>query len=409
MNILLHKSLARSRGSLRPLVPSPYGSTIGAGGVAVTKADDIARYRANLQDEIDSSSLYKRLAEHERDERLAEVYRRMGAIEVRHAEFWQETLRAAGVQVGAWTPGWRSRTLAWLGARLGTQLVVPTIEGMERAADGRYDGQPEARKAGMPGEERSHARVLRAIAGEAGGVQGGILARMEGRHRGMAGNALRAAVLGVNDGLVSNLSLVMGVAGAQLPAQAILVTGFAGLLAGAGSMALGEWLSVQSSRELYERQIGVESREIEERPEEEAEELSLIYQAKGLAREDAEKLAGRLLLDKDTALDTLAREELGIDPEELGGSAWQAAATSFLLFILGAIIPVLPFLAASGPTAVLASVAVSSVGLFAIGSAITLLTGRSVLSSGMRQLLFGLTAAALTYGVGRLLGVSLGG
>jgi VIT1/CCC1 family predicted Fe2+/Mn2+ transporter len=174
-------------------------------------------------------------------------------------------------------------------------------------------------------------------------------------------------------------------------------------------MALGEWLSVQSSRELYERQIDVEAREIEERPDEEAEELSLIYQAKGLAREEAEQLAARLLGDKDTALDTLAREELGIDPEELGGSAWQAAATSFALFILGAIIPVLPFLLTSGTAAVLASLAVSSVGLFAIGAAITLLTGRSVLSSGLRQLLFGLVAAALTYGVGRLLGVSLGG
>lgn len=370
---------------------------------------DVARFRANLQDEIDSASLYQRLGEGERDPRLADVYRRMAAIETRHAEFWKERLKAAGVEVGTLQPGWRSRTLAWLGGRLGTQLVVPTLEGMERAANGRYDAEPEARLAGMAREERSHARVLRAIAGDSGGLQGGTLARMEGRHRGMAGNALRAAVLGVNDGLVSNLSLVMGVAGAQLSPQAILVTGFAGLLAGAGSMALGEWLSVQSSRELYERQIDVEAREIEERPDEEAEELSLIYQAKGLAPDEAQKLAARLLGDKDTALDTLVREELGIDPEELGGSAWQAAATSFVLFIAGAIIPVLPFLFSGGTAAVLGSLAVSSIGLFAIGAAITLLTGRSVLSSGTRQLLFGLVAAALTYGVGRLLGVSLAG
>lgn len=370
---------------------------------------DVARYRANLQDETDSASLYQRLAGHERDPRLAEVYRRMAAIELRHADFWREKLAAAGVRVSVVRPGWRSRTLAWLGGRLGSQLVVPTIEGMERAAKGRYDGEPEARRAGMARDEHSHARVLRAIAGDTGGIQGGSLARMEGRHRGMAGNALRAAVLGVNDGLVSNLSLVMGVAGAQLSSNAILVTGFAGLLAGAGSMALGEWLSVQSSRELYERQIDVEAREIEERPDEEAEELSLIYQAKGLAPEEAEKLAARLLGDKETALDTLAREELGIDPEELGGSAWQAAATSFVLFIAGAIVPVLPFLFTAGTPAVLGSLGVSSVGLFAIGAAITLLTGRSVVSSGTRQLLFGLVAALLTYGVGRLLGVSLAG
>ena len=374
-----------------------------------TPPDDIARLRANLQDEIDSASLYGRLSEHERDLRLADVYRQMAAIEVRHAEFWRDKLRAAGAEVGPLKPGWRSRTLAWMGARLGTQFVVPTLEGMERAAKGRYDGEPDARDVGMAREERSHARVLRAIAGGSGGIQGGTVARMEGRHRGMAGNALRAAVLGVNDGLVSNLSLVMGVAGAQLSSHAILVTGFAGLLAGAGSMALGEWLSVQSSRELYERQIDVEAREIEERPDEEAEELSLIYQAKGLAREDAERLASRLISDKDTALDTLVREELGIDPEELGGSAWQAAAASFALFILGAILPVLPFLVTGGTSAVLLSLGVSSVGLFAIGAAITLLTGRNLLSSGMRQLLFGLCAAALTYGVGRLLGVSLAG
>jgi VIT1/CCC1 family predicted Fe2+/Mn2+ transporter len=367
---------------------------------------DIARFRANLQDEIDSAALYKRLADHEPDPRLADVYRRMAAIEIRHVEFWKEKLRAAGVEVTGVEPGWRSRTLAWLGARFGTHLVVPTLEGMERSARGRYDGQPEARTVGMAAEERSHARVLRAIAGQ-GGLEGGTLARLEGRHKGMAGNALRAAVLGVNDGLVSNLSLVMGVAGARLPPDAILLTGFAGLLAGAGSMAMGEWLSVQSSRELYERQIDVEAREIEERPEEEAEELSLIYQAKGLAREEAEGLARRLLQDKDSALDTLAREELGVDPEALGGSAWQAAGTSFVLFIVGAIIPVLPFLAAGGTAAVLASLAVSSAGLFAIGAAITLLTGRSVLSSGMRQLLIGLGAAALTYAVGTVLGVTL--
>ncbi len=389
-------------------VESAGRARFGAKWRVVTQAE-VARLRANLQDEIDSSSLYARLAEHERDPRLAEVYRRMAAIERRHAEFWMEKLRAAGAEVGSLEPGWRSRTLAWLGTRLGTHLVVPTLEGMERAAKGRYDVEPDALGAGMAREERSHARVLRAIAAGTGGIQGPTVARMEGRHRGMAGNALRAAVLGVNDGLVSNLSLVMGVAGAQLSSQAILVTGFAGLLAGAGSMALGEWLSVQSSRELYERQIDVEAREIDERPEEEAEELSLIYQAKGLSEDEAEDLARRLLADKDTALDTLAREELGIDPGELGGSAWQAAATSFVLFILGAIVPVLPFLFASGNAAVGASLAVSSVGLFAIGAAITLLTGRGVLWSGMRQLLFGLVAAALTFSIGRLLGVSLGG
>jgi VIT1/CCC1 family predicted Fe2+/Mn2+ transporter len=225
----------------------------------------------------------------------------------------------------------------------------------------------------------------------------------------VGGNALRAAVLGANDGLVSNLSLVMGVAGAELAGRGILITGLAGLLAGAGSMALGEWLSVQSSRELYLRQLDIEREELAAAPEEEAEELALIYQAKGIAVDQARALAARVIATPETALDTLAREELGIDPEELGGSAWEAAITSFLLFAFGAVVPVLPFMFLAGGTAVLVSVAVSAVALFGIGAAITLMTGRGVLFSGARQLLFGLVAAALTYGVGRLIGVSLAG
>jgi VIT1/CCC1 family predicted Fe2+/Mn2+ transporter len=199
----------------------------------------------------------------------------------------------------------------------------------------------------------------------------------------------------------------MGVAGAAHSPRSILVTGFAGLLAGAGSMALGEWLSVQSSRELFQRQLDIEREELAAAPAEEAEELALIYQAKGVGAEDARALAQRVISSPATALDTLAREELAIDPEELGGSAWVAASTSFLLFAVGAIIPVVPFLLFAGQAAVLASVLLSAVALFALGAAITLLTGRGVLASGARQLGFGLAAAGLTYVVGRLIGASI--
>jgi vacuolar iron transporter family protein len=236
-----------------------------------------------------------------------------------------------------------------------------------------------------------------------------VVAQLEGRHKSAGGNALRAAVLGANDGLVSNLSLVMGVAGAALSGHGILITGLAGLLAGAGSMALGEWLSVQSSRELYQRQIQIEKQELEANPEEEQEELALIYQSKGLPKERAEELAGHIINSSDSALDTLAREELGIDPEELGGSPWEAAITSFFLFAVGAIVPVFPFIFLNGAPAVMVSIAISALGLFVIGAAITLMTGRSVLYSGMRMVIFGLAAAALTYGIGRLIGASIGG
>jgi VIT1/CCC1 family predicted Fe2+/Mn2+ transporter len=188
----------------------------------------------------------------------------------------------------------------------------------------------------------------------------------------------------------------MGVAGAELAGQSILITGLAGLLAGSLSMALGEWLSVQSARELFEHQIGIERDELLAVPEEEAEELALIYQAKGLSPDQARAIGQRLVQDQQAALDTLAREELGIDPRELGGSAWVAAVTSFLLFSMGAIIPVLPYFFAEGTTALLASLALSVVGLFAIGAAITIITGRSALRSGLRQALFGVAAAAIT-------------
>ena len=214
-------------------------------------------------------------------------------------------------------------------------------------------------------------------------------------------------MLGANDGLVSNLSLVMGVAGAELASRTILVTGVAGLLAGALSMAMGEWISVQSSRELYAHQIEVERLEIATMPELETEELALIYRAKGVPAAEARALAERIMGDEETALDAMAREELGIDPDELGGSAAVAAVASFVPFTLGAAVPVLPFAFLSGTAATVTSVAASAVGLFVLGAAITLLTHRSVVRAGSRQLAIGLAAAAVTFAIGRLVGVQI--
>ncbi|HEX6290170.1 MAG TPA: VIT1/CCC1 family protein [Herpetosiphonaceae bacterium] len=373
-------------------------------------ADDIRRYRANWQDEIDSTAIYRSLATIEARPQLAQVYERLASVEEAHARFWEARLAAAHQMVPPQRPSFRARALIWLARRFGPPMVLPTLMGQEQAGQQRYDTQRETQQTALPSQERSHARLLTTITREVrGGLEGGTLAQLEGRHRAVGGNALRAAVLGANDGLVSNLSLVMGVAGAELAGQAVLITGLAGLLAGAGSMALGEWLSVQSSRELYQRQIAIEAQELAEAPEEEAAELALIYEAKGLAPDQARALAQRLVSNPQSALDTLAREELGVDPEELGGSAWEAALTSFLLFALGAIVPVAPFAFLTGFTAVLVSVAVSAIGLFVIGAGITLLTGRGVLFSGMRQVIFGLVAAALTYSIGWLIGVSLAG
>lgn len=373
------------------------------------RPQDAARYRENLQGEVDSATLYRALAETEPDPKIKEVYQRLASVEDAHAEFWRRQLQHLGIRVRGVGTGWRSRALAWLARRFGAQFVLPTINTLERRDSAHYDNQPEAVAGGLPRTERSHARVLRAIEKRPGGAEGSSIARLEGRHRGMAGNSLRAAVLGANDGLVSNLSLVMGVAGAEASARSVLVTGLAGLVAGACSMALGEWLSVNTSRELYERQIATEKYELETVPDEEKEEMVLIYQAKGLKEEQARALADRLMADKGTALDTLVREELGIDPDELGGSPWAAAAASFCLFSAGAIFPVAPYFMLDGWTALIGSLALSCLALALVGAGTSLFTGRHIVFSAARQIAIGLAAAAITFGVGRGLGVSLGG
>ncbi|GAP06876.1 uncharacterized membrane protein [Anaerolinea thermolimosa] len=359
-------------------------------------------------DEMNSALLYQCMAEVEKDERLVKVFQRIAETETRHAQVWEKRMRDAGLPVPEFKPSLRTRMLIWLAHRFGTGLILPSIQNMERQGSAGYAGFQDA--SSMQQEENSHAFLMSQLKlSIRGGVEGGVLAQLEGRHRSGGGNALRAAVLGANDGLVSNLSLVMGVAGAGVANRSILITGLAGMLAGAISMALGEWLSVQSARESFGHQIEVEKEEIENAPEEEAEELALIYEARGLQPHQARQLARQILENKDSAIQTLAREELGVDPEELGGSAWEAAITSFLLFMLGAVIPVIPFTFLSGLTAVIVSVAFSVVGLFGLGAAITLFTGRTVLYSGMRMVIFGVVAAAVTFGIGYLIGGNLGG
>lgn len=370
--------------------------------------NDTSQYIQFWTDENNSAFLYKVLAEKETDPRIAEVYGRMADVELRHAEKWEKAMMEAGQEVPTFKPSFRTKTLAWLARRFGPEWILPSMQNMENDGAKGYGNQIGAKS--MAAEEQSHSLLLSTITRTMrGGFAGGALAQMEGRHRSAGGNALRAAVLGANDGLVSNLSLVMGVAGAALNNRDILITGIAGLLAGACSMALGEWLSVQSSRELYTHQISIEAEEITANPEEEIEELALIYEARGLPKAQASSLAHQLMQNKDSAIDTLAREELGIDPDELGGSAWVAAITSFILFALGAIIPVISFMFLTGSTAVIVSILLSTVGLFILGTVITLFTGKSILYSGMRMVIFGLLAAAITFGIGRLIGVSLAG
>ena len=373
---------------------------------APTKTD-IARYRENLQGEVDAIALYSLLVEKEDSSAVRDFYKRMVEVETVHADVWRAQLSAAGVATDRMGPAWRTRVLMFIAAHFGPSLVVPTIAEREFSDQAMYDDQPEA-LARMPGDERSHARLFRELA-DGKGVEGGAIARIEGRHRGSGGNQLRAAVLGANDGLVSNLSISMGVAGASSGGHAVLIAGLAGMMAGALSMAIGEWLSVQSARELYAHQVKVESEELLMVPDEEEEELTLIYQSKGLTAEQSRLMAKSIIGgDHIRAVDTLAREELGIDPGELGGSAWVAALTSFFLFAAGAIVPISPFFVASGMPAVVASIAVSALALMVVGAAITVVTGSSVLKTGGRQVLLGMFAAAVTFGLGTLVGHAIG-
>lgn len=365
---------------------------------------DIERYRANLRDELEGSALYKALAEAERDPVRKDLFIQLSRAEAEHAATWREKLEAAGVREREFSVGFRTRLLGWLARRFGPRFVLPAIAANEYADRDKYATQADA--AHLSADERGHAAVVQAAANPRG-VTGEDIARAEPWHRRGGGNELRAAVLGANDGLVSNLALVMGMAGAGTPSGTVLLAGLAGLVAGALSMALGEWLSVTNSRELARTQIAREKEEIEQTPDAERKELALIYQAKGLPREDARRVAAEIMADTRTALDTLTREELGIDPKELGGNPWSAAAFSFALFSVGAMFPVMPFFFVSGNAGTALSLGVSAVALAAIGIATSLFSGRTPLYSAVRQVLVGSAAAGITYGTGALIGSSL--
>ena len=369
-----------------------------------TTQTDAARYRGYLNEEVDGLYIYQQLAEIETDEQLRDVYRRLAETEKRHLVLWQQQLRLAGKDDAAHSPSRRARLLMWVARKGGVDLVLPVIKAFENDATDMYAGDLIAEAERLPQDEAAHARIFAALSRSRTGAQGSVFGRIETRHRALGGgNALRAAVLGANDGLVSNLALIAGFAGAAPGQGAIILAGVAGLLAGAASMALGEWISVTSSREAAEAQIEEERAELLLDPDAEAEELALIYQAKGLPRADAERLAKLLVADPDRALATLALEELGIVPENLG-SPWTAALASFVLFSIGAIIPVVPFFFGAGVLAIGLSALASALGLFVVGAGITLLTGRNMVYGGVRQLTLGLLAAVITFAIGSVIG-----
>ena len=365
---------------------------------------DIARYRQNYLVEMEGIALYRSMAAAEQDKKRAVIFEKLAQNEERHAQRWARLIQSAGTTVPTYRPTLRVRALGWVARNFGTRRVLPIISSMEARDEAGYMQQPEA--AGLPAEERAHSRTLWAMSGGAAGPA--AIIGTERWHFASRGGSLRAAVFGINDGLVSNFGLVMGFAGADATPEYILLAGVAGLLAGSFSMGAGEFVSVRAQRELFEQQIAIEKQELELSPEEEEEELSLIYQAKGIPEGEAEILARRIIANPQTAIDTLAREELGLDPSQLG-SPWAAAASSFVAFVFGASIPVIPYLFGSGTGALMASAVLSCFALFGVGALLSIFTARGVLISGLRMLGIGLFASAITYSVGWLFGVSAAG
>jgi vacuolar iron transporter family protein len=368
-------------------------------------AGRVKRWRELLASERDAAALYARLAEAETGERR-KIFEELAAVERRHATHGDDGLRGAAAPFpGPGKPSLRTRLLATAASRLSANAVLPLIERAERTDAGVYDADPDAAP-GMAADEHGHARTIAKL------IEGGKpspaaqIARRERWHRGDRSGALRAGVFGVSDGLVSNTALVMGIAGSGSSHTVILLTGTAGLLAGSFSMAAGEYVSMASQREMYEREISLEAQELEEKPEEERDELVLLYRAKGLGRADAERLADKIMTDRNVALDTLAREELGLDPSALG-SPWRAAVSSLLTFAAGALVVLLPYFFGGGTAAFVTAIIFAAAALVGVGAGIGALNSRAPLRSGLRQLILGGAAALVTFGIGHLIGTSV--
>ena len=340
---------------------------------------------SNWREEKQAVYLYRVAADVEAGTPRAALFMELAGEADKQAAIWEKLAREAGAPPpNQYTPDMRTRVVAALTRRFGVRPLRTVLSAMKVRGMSLYTHAAQGHTSPQPGSE------------------------MGKRHRGMgSGGNLRAAVFGVNDGLISNASLIMGIAGATADNKLILLSGAAGLIAGAFSMAAGEYVSVRSQREMYEYQIGLEKEELDQYPDEEAEELALIYQARGLARDDAVRLATQLIADPARALDTLAREELGLNPDDLG-SPWGAALFSFSAFAIGASIPLLPFLFASGTKSMAVAVTLTALALFAVGAALSLFTGRNAWWSGTRMLAIGVAAGAVTFAIGKMLGVTLG-
>jgi vacuolar iron transporter family protein len=342
--------------------------------------------------EKESAWLYGRVAAAESDPHKRRLFEQLAAAAEQQARRWEQLAARGNPPAGAaspraFSPSLRARIVARLLRHFAPRSMRAVLAAMKLRGLSVYS----APRGGLAG----HAMPT-------------SLAEVGARHRSSLGGALRASVFGVNDGLISNMSLVLGVAGAGVGSGYVLTTGAAGLLAGALSMAAGEYVSVRSQREMYEYQMALEREELAEYPQEEAEELALIYQARGVDLEQAREVSRALLAHPAQALDVLAREELGLNPDDLG-SPWRAAVSSFVTFAAGAAVPLIPFLLhLEAARAIIAAVLLTAAALFAVGLGLSLFTGRQALRSALRMLLIGAAAGLASWLLGHALGVAIG-
>lgn len=389
------------------------------------------RYLTYLSSERAARNMYRALAELTTGDRR-EALLELADIEQRHADHWASLI----IEKGGTPPDDDAgvapddQELLDRARRLSLDVVLPDLEQAERDAQGIYDNEPDA-AAGMADDERVHERVLNRLRSDvtatadsgtnpvtsaaAGATPPArtmddvrsTLNAAEPWHRTDKSGSLRAAVFGASDGLVSNTALVMGFAGSGQPQGTVLLAGVAGLLAGAFSMAAGEYVSVASQKDIFRREIAMEAAELREKPLEEQRELELIYRAKGLDKDTARQAAERIMADPEVALDTLAREELGLDPGDLG-SPVKVAASSFAAFAVGAVVPVIPYLITGGTTALILAVIFASLALLLVGGVVGRLSGLGITKAALRQFAVGAGAAAVTFVLGSLVGTGLG-
>jgi VIT1/CCC1 family predicted Fe2+/Mn2+ transporter len=369
-----------------------------------------AAWRGNWQREIEGAFLYAQLAETARTPEVKQAMLRMAEQEKQHAEVWDRRLREAGILVGKPQPDLRIHMVAWLAHRLGAEGVLGLLINDEVSDIASYAGQAEtlgdqATYSRVLADETAHARDLQALR-DAGRVQARDH-RSEPWHRGVsAGGWLRVVVYGFNDGLTANFGLVMGVVGAAVHSNVILLAGFAGLLADALSMAASGFLAARSEQEVRHYHLTLERAELQLMPEEERRELEYYYRSKGLTAEEAATVANRLMERPEVALGELARGELGLDPEE-PQSPFKEGVVTGIATGLGAIIPIIPFLLFAGATAVWSGVIISMFAHFLVGMSRAIFTGRPAIRSGFEMFVVGMGVALFTYLLGLLLHVQL--